>query len=166
MKRRALLLAALLSAGGGPLQAQVGPTTEQAARYTGLHAAAHRGDLPALDRLLAARPAAALLNARDAHGRTAAARGHLCAPAPKPSAALAQRGRRPACCWKNDRYDAVTIAAVADDEATLRVLLELGASAQARDQPLRRHGADRRGAPGARRRGAPADRRPARRWTT
>jgi ankyrin repeat protein len=31
---------------------------------------------------------------------------------------------------ENDRYDAVTIAAVADDEETLRVLLELGASAK------------------------------------
>jgi hypothetical protein len=31
---------------------------------------------------------------------------------------------------ENDRYDAVTIAAVADDEATLRVLLQLGASAK------------------------------------
>ena len=30
---------------------------------------------------------------------------------------------------ENDRYDAVTIAAVADDEATLRELLALGASA-------------------------------------
>ena len=30
----------------------------------------------------------------------------------------------------DDRYDAVTIAAVADDEATLRVLLQLGASAK------------------------------------
>ena len=30
----------------------------------------------------------------------------------------------------NDRYDAVTIAAVADDEETLRVLLSLGASAK------------------------------------
>ena len=30
----------------------------------------------------------------------------------------------------NDRYDAVTIAAVADDEATLRLLLALGASAK------------------------------------
>ena len=29
-----------------------------------------------------------------------------------------------------DRYDAVTIAAVADDEATLRLLLQLGASAR------------------------------------
>jgi hypothetical protein len=28
---------------------------------------------------------------------------------------------------ENDRYDAVTIAAVADDEGTLRVLLDLGA---------------------------------------
>ena len=31
---------------------------------------------------------------------------------------------------ENDRYDAVTIAAVADDEETLRVLLALGASAK------------------------------------
>ena len=31
---------------------------------------------------------------------------------------------------ENDRYDAVTIAAVADDEATLAVLLGLGASAR------------------------------------
>jgi ankyrin repeat protein len=31
---------------------------------------------------------------------------------------------------ENDRYDAVTIAAVADDEDTLRVLLGLGASAK------------------------------------
>jgi uncharacterized protein len=31
---------------------------------------------------------------------------------------------------ENDRYDAVTIAAVADDEATLRVLLSLVASAR------------------------------------
>jgi hypothetical protein len=31
---------------------------------------------------------------------------------------------------ENDRYDAVTIAAVADDEETLRVLLALGASAR------------------------------------
>ena len=41
---------------------------------------------------------------------------------------------------ENDRYDAVTIAAVADDEATLAVLLELGASplpaaAQAASEP-------------------------------
>jgi uncharacterized protein len=31
---------------------------------------------------------------------------------------------------ENDRYDAVTIASVADDEATLRTLLALGASAK------------------------------------
>jgi hypothetical protein len=42
-------------------------------------------------------------------------------------------GCRPAPTWRrwsNDRYDAVTIAAVADDEATLRVLLAGGASAR------------------------------------
>ena len=32
--------------------------------------------------------------------------------------------------FENDRYDAVTISAVADDEVTLAVLLELGASAK------------------------------------
>ena len=128
MKRRALLLAALLLAGGGPAHAQVGPSNEQAAHYTGLHAAAHRGDLPALDRLLAARPAAALLNARDAHGRTAI---HVATFARQREAIrrLARAGAD-LQLLEAERYDAVTIAAVADDEETLRVLLELGASAK------------------------------------
>ena len=42
----------------------------------------------------------------------------------------AGRGRRHLGALENDRYDAVTIAAVADDEETLRVLLALGASAK------------------------------------
>ena len=128
MKRRALLLAAAWLTAGGPGLAQVGPNTEQAARYSGLHAAAHRGDLPALDRLLAARPAPAVLNARDAHGRTAI---HVATFARQREAIrrLARAGAD-LQLLEADRYDAVTIAAVADDEETLRVLLELGASAK------------------------------------
>jgi hypothetical protein len=42
----------------------------------------------------------------------------------------AGRGRADLGLLENDRYDAVTIAAVADDEETLRVLLALGASAR------------------------------------
>ena len=130
-RRAACVLALALPAalaGIGPAAAQVPPSAEQAARYTGLHAAAQRGDLALLDRLLAARPAPALLDARDAQGRT-----------PVHVAAFARQGeviRRLAAAGadlgllENDRYDAVTIAAVADDEATLGVLLALGASAR------------------------------------
>ncbi len=128
MKRRALLAAlpalaaASLAAGAW---AQVAPPADQAARYVGLHAAAHRGDLAALDKLLAAR---ADLRARDGQGRTAV---HVAAFARQRevlrrlAAAGAELG-----ALENDRYDAVTIAAVADDEETLRTLLALGASAK------------------------------------
>jgi uncharacterized protein len=130
MTRRVFLIMACaglcaLSAGAG---AQVGPTPEQAARYSGLHAAAHRGDLVALDQLLAARPDKATLNARDSHGRSAV---HVAAFAKQREAIrrLAQAGAD-LQLLENDRYDAVTIASVADDEETLRVLLALGASAK------------------------------------
>ena len=111
-----------------PAGAQVGPSAAQAARYQGLHAAAHHGDLAALERLLAARPEAATLNARDGHGRTAV---HVAAFA-RQREALRRLARAGADLQllENDRYDAVTIAAVADDEDTLRVLLQLGASAR------------------------------------
>ena len=89
------------------------------------HAAAARGDLPALNKLVAAR---ADLNARDAQGRTPL---HVATFARQTEAicALAKAGAH-LDLLENDRYDAVTIAAVADDEATLRLLLQLGASAR------------------------------------
>jgi ankyrin repeat protein len=128
VKRRVLLLAAALLLAAQPGVAQVGPSTEQAARYTGLHAAAHRGDLPALDRLLATRPAPAVLNARDTQGRTAI---HVATFARQREAIRRLAGAGADLqLLEDDRYDAVTIAAVADDEDTLRVLLELGASAK------------------------------------
>ena len=118
--------AALLPA--APLGAQVGPSATEAARYTGLHAAAHKGDLAALDRLLAAGPDGAVLDARDGHGRTAL---HVAAFARQREVLrrLAKAGAKLELL-ENDRYDAVTIAAVADDEETLRTLLALGASAR------------------------------------
>jgi len=127
-RRRGLLAMLGLWALAGPLRAQVGPVPAEAARYTGLHAAAHRGDLAALDQLLAAKPAPAQLNARDSHGRTPV---HVATFARQREAIrrLAQAGAD-LQLLENDRYDAVTIASVADDEATLRVLLQLGASAK------------------------------------
>jgi ankyrin repeat protein len=129
MKRRfvvsalSLLLAAAAGAG-----AQVEPSAQEAARYSGLHAAAHRGDVAALRTLLASGAAGAAVDARDGHGRTPL---HVATFARQREAirVLAAAGAGLGLL-ENDRYDAVTIAAVADDEETLRVLLQLGASAR------------------------------------
>ena len=77
---------------------------------------------------LAATVAGANLNARDPHGRTPL---HVATFARQRGAvrALVKAGAD-VNLLENDRYDAVTIASVADDEETLRVLLSLGASAK------------------------------------
>ncbi len=106
--------------------AQVAPSTAEIAQYTGLQAAAHLGDVARLQ----ARGAGAglALDARDARGRTAM---HIATFARQRAAirALAKAGAR-LDLLENDRYDAVTIAAVANDPETLMVLLSLGASAR------------------------------------
>jgi uncharacterized protein len=128
----ALVTSALVSLGWtacAPVLAQVAPSTAEVARYTGLHAAAHSGDMALIDKLLSTRTShPADMNARDGHGRTPV---HIAAFARQRGAlrALAKAGANLELL-ENDRYDAVTIAAVADDEETLRVLLSLGASAR------------------------------------
>ena len=106
-------------------QAQVAPSATEVARYSGLHAAAHRGELAQVKKLLAS---GAPVDARDPYGRTAL---HVATFARQREVvrALAQAGANLGLL-ENDRYDAVTIASVADDEPTLRLLLELGASAK------------------------------------
>ncbi len=122
-------VAALLAITGwaGLAQAQVAPSAAEAARYTGLHAAAHKGDLAQLKHLLA-NSTSMQVNARDPFGRTPV---HVAAFARRPEVirALALAGAKLELL-ENDRYDAVTVAAVADDEDTLRELLGLGASAK------------------------------------
>ena len=105
--------------------AQVAPTAAEAAAYTGLHAAAQKGDAATITRLAAT---AASLNARDGNGRTPL---HVAAFARQREVirALVKSGADINLLDK-DRYDAVTIASVADDEDTLRLLLTLGASAK------------------------------------
>ena len=104
--------------------AQVPPSAAEVAAYRGLLAKAHRGDVPGLEQAIAAR---APLNVRDSHGRTAL---HIATFARQQGVirALARAGSD-LNLLENDRYDAVTIAAVADDEDTLRLLLSLGAKA-------------------------------------
>jgi hypothetical protein len=120
------LLAAAVSLGTGlPAQAQVAPGAAEAAAYQGLHAAAYRGDVSALRKLIEAK---ADLNARDSHGRTPL---HTATFARQREAIrLLTAGGANLDLLERDRYDAVTIASVADDEDTLRLLLALDASAR------------------------------------
>lgn len=105
--------------------AQVPPSAAEIAAYRGPHAAAAHGDAAAIERLAAGRAA---LDERDGNGRTAL---HVATFVRQRGAvrALLRAGADPAAL-DNDRYDAVTIAAVADDEETLQLLLALGASAK------------------------------------
>ena len=114
-----LLLAAATGAG-----AQVPPSAAEKAAYTGLHAAAARGDAQEIKRLTTqgAKP-----DARDGYGRTPL---HVAAYGRHHDAmrALVAAGAAPNAL-ERDRYDIVTIAAVADDVPTLKVALALGCSA-------------------------------------
>jgi ankyrin repeat protein len=123
------LQAGLLALAGwwvaAPLQAQVPPSAAEVQAYRGLHAAAWHGDLAQLRQLLTERTEA---NARDDRGRTPL---HVATFARQREAVrVLAAGGAELGALENDRYDAVTIAAVADDEDSLRVLLELGASAK------------------------------------
>ena len=121
----ALALCGLAMMEPAPAGAQTAPTIAEAAAYTGLHAAAQRGQ-PAQLLVLAA--AGTDLNARDRNGRTPL---HVATFARQREAirALARVGANMQLL-DADRYDAVTIASVAGDEETLRLLLSLGASAR------------------------------------
>ncbi len=115
-------LAALVFAGSA--QAQVPPSAAELDAYTGLHAAAARGEAAEIARLVAG---GADMNGRDGYRRTplhvAAYRSQLDA-----MRALVKAGANPNAL-EYDRYDIVTIAAVANDVPTLRVALEIGCRA-------------------------------------
>lgn len=104
--------------------AQVPPSAGEQAQYAGLFAAAQRGDTREIARLAAS---GSSVDVRDAHGRTPL---HVAAYARHAGAmrALVQAGADPNAL-ESDRYDIVTIAAVADDLPTLKTALTLGASA-------------------------------------
>jgi ankyrin repeat protein len=122
---RVWLLLALLLAPIGQSTAQTPPSPAEVARYTGLHAAAWQGDAARVVRLIAA---GAPLNERDGHGRTPLQVATFARQ--REAIRLLAQGGADLGALEHDRYDAVTIAAVADDEDTLRLLLALGASAK------------------------------------
>jgi ankyrin repeat protein len=104
--------------------AQVPPLAAEVLAYEGLHQAAWHGDLPKLKALIAS---GANLDARDTRGRTPL---HVATHARQREAIklLAKAGAN-LDLLEDDRYDAVTITSVADDAATLSLLLSLGAKA-------------------------------------
>jgi hypothetical protein len=104
--------------------AQVPPSEGEIQRYTGLHRAAASGDAGAIQ----SGNVRGNVRARDAHGRTPL---HVAAFRAQHAAmrALVAAGADPNAL-ENDRYDIVTIASVANDPATLKLALELGASAR------------------------------------
>ena len=155
--RRDFISAAMLAAAALlalPLAAQIPPSPAEIAAYRGLHAAAQRGDLMEIERLAAARPA---LAARDAYGRTPL---HVATFARQREAVRALLSGR-----RGSRRARERPLRRGDDRRRRRRRGDAARAArarrqrQARHQPLRRHGADRRGAPRPRRRGAAADRR-------
>jgi len=123
---RPVLLALVLAGAAQPAAAQVPPSAAEVAAYRGMHAAAHRGEVAAIERLAIESPV--LLESRDSHGRTPL---HVATFARQRGAvqALLKSGANHGAL-EAGRYDAVTIAAVANDEETLRLLLAAGASAK------------------------------------
>ena len=105
--------------------AQTPPSPAEQSRYTGLLAAAARGDAAEIQRLVAG---GASPDDRDDHQRTPL---HVATFARRHEAmrALAAAGGDPNAL-ERDRYDIVTIAAVAGDVPTLEVALAVGASAR------------------------------------
>jgi uncharacterized protein len=125
MVDRFRLGAALVAAASVQALAQIPPTEPELRAYTGLHAAAAAGNVAEIDRLVAA---GANRELRDGNGRTPL---HVAAYRKQHEAGrvLMRRGADPNAL-DAQRYDIVTIAAVADDVPMLKVALEGGASAK------------------------------------
>jgi uncharacterized protein len=118
-------LASVLLAWAPLAPGQVPPSDAEIARYSGLHAAAAAGNVAEIERLLGA---GADREVRDGNGRTPL---HVAVYRKQRDAArlLLAKGAN-ANALDRQRYDVVTIAAVADDVPTLKLVLEGGASAK------------------------------------
>ena len=116
---------AIVACGSCAALAQVPPGASEKAAYTGLFAAAAQGDAAQIKALAAK---GAKVDAKDGYGRTPL---HVAAYGAKHEAMRALvAARANPNALENDRYDIVTITAVANDVPTLKLSLELGGSAK------------------------------------
>ena len=130
MRLRALAVFVAAFTTASAAMAQVPPSPAEVAGYTGLHAAAAKGDVAEIEALLARKADVA---ARDSHGRTPL---HVAAHMSQGAAARALvKGGADPRALESQRYDIVTIAAVKDDVQMLRLALELGGDAKAITSP-------------------------------
>jgi hypothetical protein len=122
---RCLIAIVVLLAAAATAQAQNPPSREELAIYAGLHEAAAKGDVAAIERLVAAgeKP-----DIQDSKSRTplivAAYMKQYDA-----ARALLKHGANPNA-MEIDHYDIVTIAAVRNDVEMLKIALDAGASAK------------------------------------
>ncbi len=104
--------------------AQVPPSAVEIAAYSGLHAAAAKGDTAEIENLV---KSGAALESRDGHRRTPL---HVAAHLKRLEAAtLLMKLGADANALEADKYDIVTIASVADDVPMLKVALASGGNA-------------------------------------
>jgi uncharacterized protein len=127
-----LLCVAALLWPAADARAQVPPTQRDLAAYTGLHAAAAKGDVAAIKQLAAG---GGNLNARDGHGRTplmvaAFQRQHAAARA------LIEAGAD-LNALESQAYDVITIAAVLDDLEMLKLAIASGGNTRAITSPYK-----------------------------
>jgi len=114
----------LLFAQAVPISAQTPPSPAELQAYRGLHAAAAKGDVAEIEKQV---KSGAPIDARDGRARTPL---HVAAFMQKPDAARAlMRLGADANALESQKYDIVTIAAVADDLPMLKVALEGGCKA-------------------------------------
>lgn len=120
MLARALLFLVLICS-GCPALAQIAPSPAEIAAYRGLHAAAASGNTAEIEKLVkAGNP----IDARDGHQRTPL---HVAAHLKRnEAAALLMKLGADANALDAQKYDIVTIAAVADDVPMLKVALAGG----------------------------------------
>lgn len=122
---QATWLTFLLLALSASASAQIPPSPAELSAYRGMHAAAAQGDPAEIERLVKTGSA---IEARDGHGRTPL---HVAAFMHQGDAARALlRLGADANALEAQKYDIVTIAAVADDLAMLKLALAGGGSAK------------------------------------
>ena len=120
-----LALAAAAAWSALPSFAQTPPSPAEISAYTDIHRAVARGDMHELEKLVRD---PALLKKTDANGRSAL---HVATFLKRREAIpLLIRRKADTAALDAQKYDAVTIAAVADDPRTLKILLDNGASAK------------------------------------